>query len=126
MRVLQISKQGLPTEVMELVGISEPDAPKAGGLLAAIVASSSANDAEPGHLAKYREVFGDRCHLAVSLHHGTDDDRELDRRLSPAASGYASKTHHSLELPSHDDHRSRVGGPPFRGERLRRAGRRRS
>jgi hypothetical protein len=36
MKVLQISKQGLPTEVMELVDISEPDAPKAGGLLAAV------------------------------------------------------------------------------------------
>ena len=36
MKLLQISKQGLPTEVMELVGISEPDAPKAGGLLAAV------------------------------------------------------------------------------------------
>jgi hypothetical protein len=31
MKVLQ--KQGLPTEVMELVDISAPDAPKAGGLL---------------------------------------------------------------------------------------------
>jgi NADPH:quinone reductase-like Zn-dependent oxidoreductase len=36
MKVLQISKQGLPTEVMELVDISEPDAPKAGALLAAV------------------------------------------------------------------------------------------
>jgi hypothetical protein len=33
MKVLQISKHGLPTEVMELVDISEPDARKAGGLL---------------------------------------------------------------------------------------------
>jgi hypothetical protein len=31
MKVLQISKRGLPTEVMELGDISEPDA-KAGGL----------------------------------------------------------------------------------------------
>jgi NADPH:quinone reductase-like Zn-dependent oxidoreductase len=36
MKVLQISKRGLPTEVMELVDISEPDAPKAGGLLAEV------------------------------------------------------------------------------------------
>ena len=35
MKVLQISKQGLPTEVMELVDISEPDAPEAVGLSAA-------------------------------------------------------------------------------------------
>jgi hypothetical protein len=34
MKVLQ--KRGLPTEVMELVDISEPDPPKAGGLLAAV------------------------------------------------------------------------------------------
>jgi hypothetical protein len=32
MKVLQIYKRGLPTEVMELGDISEPDAPKAGGL----------------------------------------------------------------------------------------------
>jgi hypothetical protein len=36
MKVLQISKHGLPTEVMELVDISEPDASKAGGLSAAV------------------------------------------------------------------------------------------
>jgi hypothetical protein len=36
MKVLQISKQGLPTEVMELVDISEPDALKARGLVAAV------------------------------------------------------------------------------------------
>jgi hypothetical protein len=35
MKVLQISKRGLPTEVMEL-GDIEPGAPKAGGLLAAV------------------------------------------------------------------------------------------
>jgi hypothetical protein len=35
MKGLQISRHGLPTEVMELVDISEPDAPKAGGLPAA-------------------------------------------------------------------------------------------
>jgi hypothetical protein len=34
MKVLQVSKHGLPTEVMELVDISEPDAPKTGGPLA--------------------------------------------------------------------------------------------
>jgi hypothetical protein len=36
MKVLQISKHGLPTEVMELVDISEPGAPKTGGLLATV------------------------------------------------------------------------------------------
>jgi hypothetical protein len=36
MKVLQISKHGLPTEVMELFDISEPDAPKGGGLLATV------------------------------------------------------------------------------------------
>jgi hypothetical protein len=36
MKVLQISKRGLPTEVIELGDISEPDARKAGGLLAAV------------------------------------------------------------------------------------------
>jgi hypothetical protein len=36
MKVLQIAKRGLPTEVMELGDISEPGAPKAGGLLAAV------------------------------------------------------------------------------------------
>jgi hypothetical protein len=36
MKVLQISKRGLPTEVMKLADISEPYAPKAGGLLAAV------------------------------------------------------------------------------------------
>jgi hypothetical protein len=35
MKGLQISRHGPPTEVMELVDISESDAPKAGGLLAA-------------------------------------------------------------------------------------------
>jgi hypothetical protein len=32
MKVLKISKHGLRTEVLELVDIPEPDAPKAGGL----------------------------------------------------------------------------------------------
>jgi hypothetical protein len=36
MKVLQISKRGLPTEVMELADISGPYAPKAGRLLAAV------------------------------------------------------------------------------------------
>jgi hypothetical protein len=36
MKVLQISKRGLPAEVIELADISEPHAPKAGGLLAAV------------------------------------------------------------------------------------------
>jgi hypothetical protein len=36
MKVLQISKRGLPTEVMELADISEPSAPEPGGLLAAV------------------------------------------------------------------------------------------
>ena len=36
MKVLQISKRGLPTEVMEFGDISELDAPKVGGLLAAV------------------------------------------------------------------------------------------
>ena len=36
MKVLQISKHGFPIDVMELGDISEPDAPKAGGLLAAV------------------------------------------------------------------------------------------
>ena len=36
MKVLEISKHGLRTEVMELVGIPEPDAPKTGGLLATV------------------------------------------------------------------------------------------
>jgi hypothetical protein len=36
MKVLQISKRGAPTEVMELGDISAPDAPKASGLLAAV------------------------------------------------------------------------------------------
>jgi hypothetical protein len=36
MKVLQISKRGLPTEVMELVDISEPDARNAGGLVATV------------------------------------------------------------------------------------------
>jgi hypothetical protein len=36
MRVLQISKQGLPAEVMELLDIPKPDAPEAVGLSAAM------------------------------------------------------------------------------------------
>jgi hypothetical protein len=36
MKVLRISKHGLRSEVMELVDIPEPDAPKAGGLPAAV------------------------------------------------------------------------------------------
>jgi hypothetical protein len=36
MKVLQISRRCLPTELMELVDISEPDAPKIGRLLAAV------------------------------------------------------------------------------------------
>jgi hypothetical protein len=36
MKVLQISKHGLPTDVMELVDISEPDALEGSGLLAAV------------------------------------------------------------------------------------------
>jgi hypothetical protein len=36
MKVLQISKHGLPAEVMELVGIPKPDAPEAVGLSAAM------------------------------------------------------------------------------------------
>jgi hypothetical protein len=36
MTVLRVSKHCLPTELMELVDISEPDAPKTGRLLAAV------------------------------------------------------------------------------------------
>jgi hypothetical protein len=36
MKVLQISKRRLPAELMELIDISEPDAPKIGRLLAAV------------------------------------------------------------------------------------------
>jgi hypothetical protein len=36
MKVLQVSKHGLPAEVMELVDILKPDAPKAVGLAAAM------------------------------------------------------------------------------------------
>jgi hypothetical protein len=36
MKVLQISKHGLPTDVMELVDISEPDALEGSGQLAAV------------------------------------------------------------------------------------------
>jgi hypothetical protein len=36
MKVLQISKHGFPTDVMGLDNISEPDARKVGGLLAAV------------------------------------------------------------------------------------------
>src|SRR5207249_629954 len=43
------------------------------GLLAAAVPS------DQGDVAIYREIFGDRCYLAASLHHGPDDEKELAR-----------------------------------------------
>jgi error-prone DNA polymerase len=62
----------------------------AAGLLAAIVLpcacqSDPANNGSQDqlqHLLRYREAFGDRCHLAVSLHRGPDDDRELARLVA--------------------------------------------
>src|SRR5262249_53485942 len=35
-------------------------------------------------LARYRDIFGDRCYLAAGLHQGPDDGRELDRLLKLA------------------------------------------
>ncbi|MBY0522179.1 MAG: error-prone DNA polymerase [Gemmataceae bacterium] len=45
------------------------------GLLAAVVPAGDDVQA----LAPYRDVFGDRCYLAVALHHGPDDEAELAR-----------------------------------------------
>jgi error-prone DNA polymerase len=33
------------------------------------------------NLARFRDVFGDRCHLAVALHNGPNDDDEMDRLI---------------------------------------------
>jgi error-prone DNA polymerase len=51
----------------------------AAGLLAAVVLPDAPAPDESYHLRRYREVFGDRCHLAASLHRGPDDDSELER-----------------------------------------------
>jgi error-prone DNA polymerase len=56
----------------------------ADGLLAAVVSPSGpASDGLPD-LCRYREVFGDRGYLAVSLHRGADDEGELDRHARRA------------------------------------------
>jgi error-prone DNA polymerase len=59
------------------------------GLLAAVVPSSAADPEpdDPHLLARYRDVFGDRCYLAAALHRGPNDDAELARltRMARAA-----------------------------------------
>ncbi|MDR3633165.1 MAG: error-prone DNA polymerase [Isosphaeraceae bacterium] len=47
------------------------------GLLAAVVPPDDGSD--PTGLAAYREIFGDRCHLAASLHLGPNDEQQLGR-----------------------------------------------
>ena len=49
----------------------------AGGLLAAVILPDSPDALD--HLYRYREVFGDRCHLTIALHRGPDDDSRLER-----------------------------------------------
>ena len=49
----------------------------AGGLLAAVILPDSPDELD--HLYRYREVFGDRCHLTISLHRGPDDDSQFER-----------------------------------------------
>jgi error-prone DNA polymerase len=48
-------------------------AENAGRLLAVVISPDDAT------LRDYRDLFGDRCHLAVSLHHGPADAAELDK-----------------------------------------------
>jgi error-prone DNA polymerase len=47
------------------------------GLLAAVVPRLDRD--ETRSLAAYREIFGDRCHLAAAVHLGPNDDRQLER-----------------------------------------------
>jgi error-prone DNA polymerase len=49
------------------------------GLLASMVLPAVPTPDDSRQISRYREVFGDRCHLAIALHHGPDDDEELER-----------------------------------------------
>ena len=57
----------------------------AAGLVAAVV-PPAANAADEAHasLARYRELFAERCYLAVSVHHGPDDAAQLERQAGQA------------------------------------------
>ncbi len=48
----------------------------ADGLLAAVVLPETSLTVDP--LMRYRDIFGDRCHVAASLHRGADDDASLE------------------------------------------------
>ena len=50
----------------------------AAGLLAGVVADFGDRRPE-AEMAKYRELFGDRCYLLAELHRGPDDQRRLAR-----------------------------------------------
>jgi error-prone DNA polymerase len=50
----------------------------AAGLLAAVVPPAGEPESLD-RLGAYRDLFGDRCHLAAALHHGPNDEAELDR-----------------------------------------------
>lgn len=50
----------------------------AAGLLACVCEPQAAE------LARYREVFGDRCYLLAELHHGANDERHLQHCLQTA------------------------------------------
>ena len=52
----------------------------ADGLLAVVSAPYGADQA----LHQYRDIFRDRCHLAVSLHRGPDDEARLAQRIQLA------------------------------------------
>src|SRR5712691_294090 len=54
------------------------------GLLAAVVLPGVDVPESLQQLLRYREVFQDRCHLAVSLHWSAEDDRELDQFVALA------------------------------------------
>ncbi len=51
----------------------------AAGLLAAVVPTPEAAAEDGRAMGPYRDLFGDRCYLAVALHLGPDDEAELER-----------------------------------------------
>jgi error-prone DNA polymerase len=75
----------------------------ADGLLAAVVPTG--NDATPGReLMSYGDIFGDRCHLAVALHRGSDDDAELDRLVALARQAHIRPVAHN-DVHYHESNR---------------------
>jgi error-prone DNA polymerase len=56
----------------------------AGGLIACVVSRDGSDDSAETSLARYGDLFGDRCYLLAELHRGADDRAHLARLIREA------------------------------------------